>query len=259
MPTKKKAGVFHRIKQWIAVHKAVPWLASIILSALLGWLICFLFPTKPVVAGNLPQKELSCVLNYSQHLMQGKSFDDRLQITFAGKSVDDPCLYSISIINSGDVVVTNEDFKSSFIIKLDGCDQILSAQVYKSSNAHIVDEILSNSSIENDELVITDFFLNPGEEFTVTVLTNGAPLSIKYDYRIAGISELVIRDAQKNKKKTIKEYRDSSRNVILLFMAIILLVVIIFVVFTIIENKRDKKRFELSGKPLGAVFLYQSH
>ena len=229
---------FKRVKAWYLSHKIVSKIAALLLPAIIGWFIGWVMPSKPVFASNIPKKEMTCVLNYSQRLIQKRTSNDRLQITYDGKAVDDPHVFSISIQNTGNLAISNEDFKQEFVISFHDCGAILSAQVSKSSNQHVTEEIILNSRIDGEALVISDFFLNPNESFSVSVITNKAPSDIKYDARISDVSSLILRN-------TPKEKRDSFRRVMITF---IIIVVAAFVAFSVIEYlsyKRFKKRLEL--------------
>ena len=149
-----------------------------------------------------------------------------------------PVYIIISIINSGDIVVNNEDFKSNFVLEFKECGKVLSAQVSKPIKGHIVDEVLSNASIDNEKVIISGFLLNPGEEFTISVLTNKAPSSINYDYRIAGISNIVIRNALEEQQETIKGQRNTFSRIMIIAMIVIILG---FIIFLLIERASYKR------------------
>ena len=226
------------IKRWVLSHKVVTWAFSMIVSALVGWLVSWILPSQPVIASNVPQKELTCILNYSFNLIQKRTSDNKLQITYDGKVVDDPHVFSISIQNTGSLAISNEDFKQEFVIWFHDCGAILSAQVSKSSSQHVTDEILLNSRIDGEKLFISDFFLNPDESFSISVITDKASSGITYDARISDISSLTLRNSP-------RETRDSVRNVMIAAPIILVVALGIFAIVEYLSYKRFKKRIHM--------------
>lgn len=224
-------SLFTNVYKWIISHKAIAWTASTILSFIIGWLLSFIFPAKPVIASNIPKKELTCILNYSQHIIKKTVSDNRLQILYDGKQAEDPCIYNISIENSGSIEVDNSDFKTDFVIEFRNCGKILSAEVSKSSSIYAAKEVLSNAKILGEDLVISDFFLNPGESFTISVITDRKAEGINYKSRISGISKLTLRN-------TPKEKRGYFSSVMMFIFAIVIIVVILLIILSIRERKK---------------------
>lgn len=209
-----------------------------LIGAILGWGISWIFPSKPVEVSNLPEKELTCTLNYSQKLIQKKTNDSRLEIMYDGDNIQSPYVYSITIKNSGNYEITNEDFKDNFIVKFEGCNKIVNAEIINSSKKAVYDELLNNSKIEEKNLVITDFFLNPREEFTINVITDGMPKKIFYDYRIAGISELDLVNVQKERK-------DSEKTIIYAIVIMMFVFISFMVVREALQYKKIKKMYNV--------------
>ena len=172
---------------------------SLFLSVFVGWALSWFLPSKPVSVGSMPPKELTCTLNYSHRLIKRGTTDQKLQILYDGQIVDDPRIFDITITNTGDFVITNDDFKEKFLIEFCGCNKILSAQVNNTSNHYVADELLTNATIENENLVFTDFMLNPNETFSINIITDKAPERVIYHSRISGISELTLRNTPKEK------------------------------------------------------------
>lgn len=176
---------------------------SLVIGALIGWGLSWILPAKPVVASNIPKKELTCTLNYSNRLVKKLTSDNRLKITYDDIIVSDPYLYDISILNSGNYAIDNFDFKEQFVISFKGSNSILSAQVYDSTNGAVSTSVLSNAKIDGENLVLENFFINPGEEFSIAVITENKSESVLYQYRISGISELSIRNTPKEKHNRV--------------------------------------------------------
>lgn len=222
------------IHSWITDHPIAFSLITLVIGALLGWIVSWILPSKPVVASNVQQKELTCTLNYSQRLIRKNTSDNKLQISYDGKPADDPYLYSISILNSGNMAISNEDFKKEFTIEFPDCGEILSAQINKASNSIVIEEVLSSSRIKDEALIISDFFLNPGEYFSVSVITNNTPSKISYNARISDISALTLRNTPKEKKDSLNTWT----MVLLMFL---LVAFIALIVSAYISNKRFKE------------------
>ena len=217
---------------------------SAIIGAVLSWIIGWIFPSKKVEVSNLPQKELTCTMDYSYPIIVRKNGDDRFKIMFDGLEITNPYFFSITVLNSGNNSVLNEDFKKSFSVDFSGCKGIVNAQVARSTNSMISDEVLSNSEFNGTVLTITDFFLNPSESFTIYVITDGKPDAIYYGSRIADVGELIIR----NKPKETIDQRKWVLYVVLISVIGLALCMIVFLM--IWERRSNKKIQELYQKYL---------
>ena len=184
-----------RIKDWVK-NNLIGFLVTAIISAIIGglisWGINWILPTKSITANNIPKKELTCILNYSQRIFVNKSNDTDFKIVYGEQEVRDPYYFSITIKNTGDEAITNEDFKRAFYIDFVDCKELIKASVIESTNKDIFDEILDKAQINKTQLVFSDFFLNPSEEFTLSIITESQPSQIKYNPRIEGISNIKI-------------------------------------------------------------------
>ena len=109
------------------------------------------------------------------------------------------------------------------------------AQVVKSSNGTITEEVLSNAKIEGTILSISNFYLNTDESFGVYLIADGKPDNIIYHSRISGISRLTLRN-------TPKENHDNHVKIGIILLAIVAIVFVIFIVWEIIWSRKWKKR-----------------
>lgn len=217
-------------------------LLGAILGAFASWGWGWIFPSKPVIASNIPQKEITCTLNYSQWMVRRLSKDQKLQIMYDGAEVENPYLYDITVHNSGTIEISNEDFKDSFVIAFRGCGKVLSAQVHSSSNQAVNNEILSNATIEGENVVFSDFFLNPNETFSITVITDQCAEGITYRSRISGMSSenMVLKNTQK------EEHDKSYRNmIIMLCLEIVFVLGIAIYMFCFELREKKELRYEL--------------
>lgn len=226
-----------RLSDFSEKHHFLYGLLKNVCLIILGWAVCYYLPSRPIESSNAPQKELSCILNYSRSMVSTSISDSKLQILYDGQAVDDPYIYDFTIRNSGNTVITNEDFKENFVIELRGCGKILSAQIRDASNKSVIDEVLSKASVEGEKSIMTDFFLNPQESFSVTIITDHRADGITYHSRIAGISDLTL-------KNTPKENHDRIIKGMGLFVAISIVAVVALIATAYIDDKRIKKKIQ---------------
>lgn len=226
------------IVMWIKKHQIVSGFIWAIIGGLVSWVLAWILISPPVEVSNLPQKELTCTLNYSQKLITNNTNDDSFKIMYDDKEVTDPYIFSITISNTGDYAIENEDFKRAFSIDFTGSASIIKASIIEADNKDIWDEVLSNSNIDGTELVFSDFFLNQGESFTMNIITNQKPTKINYSPRIEGIPSITLVNTTVDRLEELKENR-------IIFITVMFSVVILatvgIVVFLIIEAKRYKK------------------
>ena len=189
-----------KIRNFLKKYLGLTIIVSALLGAIFSWAVTWILPSRDVNASNIPQKELTCTLDYSYPMIIRKSSDSNLQLLYGGKPVNFPYAYGITIKNTRAYAVSNEDFKDAFSIDFSGSNQLVYAQVVKSSNGTIKEEVLSNATIEGTVLSIADFYLNTDESFGVYLITDGKPDTISYHSRISGISKLVLRNAPKEKR-----------------------------------------------------------
>ena len=226
------------IVMWIKKHQIVSGFIWAIIGGLVSWVLAWILISPPVEVSNLPQKELTCTLNYSQKLITKNTNDDSFKIMYDDKEVTDPYIFSITISNTGDYAIENEDFKRAFSIDFAGSSKIIKASIIEADNKDIWDEVLSNSSIDGTELVFSDFFLNQGESFTMSIITNQKPTKINYSPRIEGIPSITLVNTTADR---LEELKDNRIIFITVMLSVVILVTVGIVVFLIIEAKRYKK------------------
>ncbi|MCI9540965.1 MAG: hypothetical protein HFG39_07870 [Lachnospiraceae bacterium] len=213
-----------KIRDFLKKYLGLTIIISAIVGAIISWGFNWILPSPNMTASNIPKKELTCTLDYSFPMIARKSIDNKLQLLYDGKSVNDPYVYSITITNTGVYAITNEDFKDTFFVNFLGSHQVVNAQIVKSSNGAILDEVVSNAKLDGTKLLITDFYLNTGESFGIYLIVDGKPNVISYHSRISGISELTLRN-------TPKEKRDTFVHHINLFAIVFILILIIFLIW----------------------------
>lgn len=188
-----------KIHDFLKKYLGLTIIISAIVGAIFSWAVTWILPSRDVTANNIPQKELTCTLTYSYPMIARKSSDNKLQLLYAEEPVNAPYVYGITIANTGAYAVTNDDFKDPFSIDFLGSSQLVYAQVVKSSNGTITEEVLSNSKIVGTLLSISDFYLNTNESFEIYLIVDGKPSTINYHSRISGVSELMLRSTPKER------------------------------------------------------------
>lgn len=224
-----------KIRNFLKKYLGLTIIVSALLGAIFSWAVTWILPSRDVNASNIPQKELTCTLDYSYPMIIRKSSDSNLQLLYGGKPVNSPYAYGITITNTGAYAVSNEDFKDAFSIDFFGSSQLVYAQVVKSSNGTITEEVLSNAKIEGTILSISNFYLNTDESFGVYLIADGRPDNIIYHSRISGISRLILRN-------TPKEKHDNHTKIGILGLVIVAIVFAVFIVCEIIWSRKWKKR-----------------
>lgn len=215
-------------------------LVFMVIGCIIGWGISWILPAQPVTAKNIPKKELTCTLNYSQKLFTNTNSSMGFKVLYGDKPVEDPYFYSITIKNTGDYAIKNEDFKNDFYIDFVDGTEIIKASVIESSNKYVYDEILQKSNDDSTKIVFSDFFLNPNESFTLSVITDSKASVINYNSRIEGISNLKLINTTAE-----KIHKNHNRFItFMVVMAILAVVVAVVVVVSHIKYKKREKQFE---------------
>lgn len=227
-----------KIGNWLKNHFIISCIVSGFIGAIIAWGLNWILISPPVKVDNLPQKELTCTLNYSQKLITKNTKDDSFKMMYNDKEVMDPYIFSITISNSGDYAIENEDFKKEFSINFAGSEGIVKASIIEARNKEVWDEILENSSINGSEIVFSNFFLNPGESFTLSIITNKNPSGIKYNSRIEGVPNLTLVNTRADR---MQELRNNRTFFITVMISVVSIVIVGLVIFSIIETKRYKK------------------
>ena len=170
-----------------------------LVSLILGGLIGYIISKQPVTVSNFPEqqkKEISYIINYSKSLLMKSEYSDnsKLKIHYEDIEVTNPYLINLTVKNTGDYEILNDDFQAPLTISLGA--KILECEISNSSNDYILEEVSKNSKIEDTKFIISDFLLNPNEQFTLTFIIDNnlydpftAVSKVSYDYRINGISE----------------------------------------------------------------------
>lgn len=101
-------------------------IVSLIVGALLSWVVAFVMPAKPVDLSKNSKSDLTCTLEYVRGLVTKRTADNRFKIVFEDKEVENPYILDISIKNTGSHAIKEEDFRDDFVIAIEGGAMILS-------------------------------------------------------------------------------------------------------------------------------------
>lgn len=188
----------------------------------------------------IPPKELTCTLNSGFPLVLQVTEDEDFQILFKGKEVEEPWIYNITIENTGEQPIQNEDFAKPLTIDFEQSTSVTKATIIEASNGDLWGEFLEKTSIDGTILSIEDILLNPGESITFNVFTEGAAGNINYSQRTVGLSKLIL-------KNVVKERNDklASLNKWTTIGAIVLTVIMIALIICLVRIMVISHKFQL--------------
>lgn len=237
MTVKNTSNSFRRINQHFIKFGGLYCIVSLIIA--IGSLSFSIWLShQRVEVKNIPQKELTCTLNYGQDLIVKRTNDSLLELVYDGKTVARPHLISISVTNTGEYPISNKDFVEAFSISLVGIEKLLNCNINQYTNNAIFQELSQNTKLENNKVIIDEFLLNPGETFSLSIITDGKPINVLYNYRLEGISELTLRNTPKEKA----EKNESIRNQFTIFGIIMMILLIVSLSIFFVYMKRFEKK-----------------
>lgn len=194
-----------QIKEWCRQHIASSLLATALLGSFVSWGLSWIIPSPRVSVDNFPQKELTCTLNFGFPLALQVTKDEDFQILFKDKEVEEPWIYNITIENTGEQPILNEDFAKPLTIDFEESTSVIKATIIEASNRDLWDEFLGKSSIDGTVLSIEDILLNQGESITLNIFTEGAAGNINYNQRTIGLSNFILKNTVSENVEKIKK------------------------------------------------------
>lgn len=215
-----------RVKQWCRDHIGSSLLATALLGWFVSWGMSWIIPSPNVSVGNFPQKELTCTLNSGFPLVLQVTEDEDFQILFQGKEVEEPWIYNITIENTGEQPILNEDFAKPLTIDFEESTSVIKATIIEASNDDLWNEFREKASIDGAVLSINDILLNQGESITFNVFTEGAAGNINYDQRTVGLSKLTLKNVTKERDDLLVSLKKSTTigAIILTIVAFVLVI-----------------------------------
>lgn len=197
---KEEMKTFKQIKKWCRDHIASSLIATAIFSWFVGWGLSWLVPSPSVAVSNFPQKELTCTLNAGFPLFLKFTKDDDFQILFKEEEIKEPWIYNITIENTGEQPILNEDFIKPLTIDFEESISVIKVSIIESTNRDLWDEFLENTSIQGTIVSIEDLLLNQGESITINIVTEGAAGNIRYAQRTVGLPQLTLKNTVQESK-----------------------------------------------------------
>ena len=128
-----------------------------------------------VVAIRLERRKSSKVLAYSQTLTtalinSSHIFSDRLQVYLDGELINDPWLTAVFAYNPGYIPITKEDYDDGMLILASDPPIKIIAVFGFESYPETVKPIWD---VQESTVIFRPFLLNPGDSFSIGILTDG--------------------------------------------------------------------------------------
>jgi len=111
-----------------------------------------------------------------------------LSIVWRNVVLDTPYLSLVRVANEGGKPVLTKDFEGVFAIHIAEPSEVVNASVTARDPANLVVEIEQDTQ----EFRVKPLLLNPGDSFTVSVLSSKAAPTVDARARIAGVSKIVV-------------------------------------------------------------------
>ena len=185
----------------------------------------------------IPPKELTCTLNSGFPLVLQVTEDEDFQILFNGKEVEEPWIYNITIENTGEQPIQNEDFAKPLTIDFEESTSVTKATIIEASNSDLWGEFLAKASIDGTVLSIEDILLNPGESITFNVFTEGAAGNINYNQRTVGLSKLILKNVVKESNDKLASLKKWTTIGAIVLTVILIVLIICLVRIMVISHK----------------------
>ncbi len=119
-----------------------------------------------------------------------------MEVLFKGEKITTPYLSEIRVSNDSRKPIPATDFESPIEIRTVGTTRIHSARLKPSGNNEIDAKIIFDSST----VKVNPILLNPGEEFSISIVTGGSIPAFTSRGRISGVSVPPLQDASSAKK-----------------------------------------------------------
>ncbi len=116
--------------------------------------------------------------------------NQHIKVYYDGKEIYDPHVIKVTIKNTGNQEILENDFiNDNFELFFDESAILYDASVSSASSQDVAKEITSKIEIQDNHLLINSFLLNKNEHFTISIITN-QETDIFYNFRIVGISNI---------------------------------------------------------------------
>jgi hypothetical protein len=140
--------------------------------------------------------------------------EGKLEILFEGNKVKNTYLVIMSIINSGNVPITSNDYEKELTFDFGEDSKVLNVEVIK----YIPSNLQVELNIKSNQIVrLTPLLLNPRDFFTFKILVSNYYSEPKIECRIVGVNKIV-----KTKSEYFMLIRLTISTLICLFIGLIL-------------------------------------
>lgn len=141
---------------------------------------------------DLQSKSISLKVLSSVEIQPTSTVIDGLKMTFEGKEINHPTLTTLEITNDGAKPIPATDFESPVTLFSDPNTEIIRVQIAEKKPAELP------AQIKNDQnaVVLSPLLLNPADSIKIVLITTGASPVFKPSARIAGVTEIAVKNAQ---------------------------------------------------------------
>jgi hypothetical protein len=120
-----------------------------------------------------------------------------LQVVVDGKTVKSPFVSVLQLSNTGSRPILTADFEGPIKIQASKPSEILKAQVDEAAPSSLV----AKAEVTGGVILLQPLLLNPGDRLAFTVVTANSRPEFVVSGRIAGVHEVLLKDAQGNKRE----------------------------------------------------------
>lgn len=129
--------------------------------------------------------------------------NQHIKVYYDGKEIYDPYVIKVTITNTGNQEILENDFKTDkFELFFNENVILYDASVSNAVSQNVEEEIISKLEIRDNRLLISPFLLNTKESFTLSMITNQGT-DIFYNFRIVGINNIKRNQSVYISKSTI--------------------------------------------------------
>jgi hypothetical protein len=121
----------------------------------------------------------------SQGLAADKGIDE-LEVRWSGRTMSDPHILVVRVVNTGDRAVVPEDFESNLTLAVHGSASVLNASLSSSRPRSLKPAI----TLREGEIHVLPLLFNAGDMFELQILLDGAPSKVSMAGRIREVRHI---------------------------------------------------------------------
>lgn len=145
-------------------------------------------------------RSLTATVITSAKLGFTEGMENKFDILYNGKSVENPILFQVRIENTGTQAIKEDEFSRPIKINFAPSTEILEASIVDSRPENIGATITTDSKV----ITLPNTLLNPDDAFTVRIILddtdNSEDVGFKLDARIVDIKDIIITDVLSRKE-----------------------------------------------------------